>query len=67
MCGWYLNGNDDFPVDKMEALKWFELAVEQSYHRALFHLSGIYREEFGDIVRPSKSRAMTLMKEAADL
>ena len=27
---WYWNGSNDFPVDKREALKWFELASEKT-------------------------------------
>ena len=64
---WYFNGSDGFPVDRREALKWFELAADSRHTPALYLLSYIYMEGLDGIVRQSDSTAMSLMKDAADL
>ena len=66
---WYLNGSDGCPVDKRKALKWFELAAEKRYPPALYFLADIHMDMEGldDMGSQSDSRAMSLMKEAADL
>ena len=64
---WHLNGSGGLPVDKWEALQWLELAAEKCYPRALYLLGEMYMEGLDDIIGQSDSRAMSLMKEAADL
>ena len=60
---WYLNGSNGWPIDKREALKWFEGAAEKRFSPALCDLSIMHRNGLDGIVTQSDSRAMSLMKE----
>ena len=67
MATWYLNGSNGWPIDKREALKWFEGAAEKRFSPALCDLSIMHRNGLDGIVTQSDSRAMILVKESADL
>ena len=61
----YRDGSGGFPLNEMEALKWFERAAEQNNPYAL-RVLGVYYAR-GDIVQQSFVKTRELVKEAADL
>lgn len=63
----YLTGEDGYPLDKKEALKWLELAAANRHPRAMCNLANMYRTGVDGVVEMSEPKATALMKEAADL